>query len=560
MDKDELLLNMPDYYANSDLMANILNAYARQFKKLDDKYNSASKQLSIHTADTDMFRWEQDYGIVTDISQDIEKRRRRVLAKMQIKPMITPARMKQIIKSYTGVDVEINEVPEDYMFYVTLSSNKAFNVDLSEIGFEIDKIKPSHLLYTLALQTPSNIRINTSIEYVYNPIDVCGNFYCGDGVVISSYGRTYESTINNDVNYNKNIKDYKLSGAILSSENIESEDGAAVIGRVYSASETIKAIKDYLYDTQLSKSTGDVIGSVYSSKIEAESAYNNNINDYNESGSNLAGEFVAGAIGEIVSTLGRVYELNENIKSSERTLLDTQLNKSSLADPIVGSLNSSTIQVNSLSEESIKDYSLTGSILVSENIDAENGDAVIGRIYESNESIKIIEDYLYDTQLSKTSGNIIGSVYDSKIKAAGTYNNSVNDYEESGSNLAGEFMTGSNEQITSTLGRVYESNENIASKEIVQLDTQLNKSSLTDSIVGTLNSSVIKVNSSNEDDIKDYAYSGSILVSENPDSESGDSVIGKTYSCNIQENASESNELKEYDQAGDILASEEELL
>ncbi|WP_271810504.1 putative phage tail protein [Clostridium beijerinckii] len=548
-------------YDDSTLMQAIFEAIGSEADTSVDLADEILREIFPQTAISwGLTIWEQRLNLITNISEGTEKRRKRILTKLQTRSIINPEKIGFIVRSFTGADVDVVDRVADYIFGVTLISDKSFNVDIDEINSEIKRIKPSHLGYSLGLETPDTIKITATREYALNPLNMCGQFYCGDGVVISSYGRTYESTINNNVDYNKNIKDYKVSGAILSSNNVESEDGAAVIGRVYSAYETIKAIKDYLYDTQLSKSTGNVIGSVYSSKIEAESDYNNNINDYNESGSNLAGEFMAGAIDEIVSTLGRVYESNENIKSSERTLLDTQLNKSSLTDPIVGSLNSSTIEANSSSEKDIKDYSLSGSILVSENIDAENGDAIIGRIYEANETIKIIQDYLYDTQLSKTSGNIIGSVYDSKIKAAGTYNDSINDYEESGSNIAGEFVAGSNEQITSTLGIVYESNENIASKEIVQLDTQLNKSSLTDSIVGSLNSSVIKVNSLSEEDINEYQQSGSILVSENPDSESGDSVIGKTYSCNIQENASESNELKEYDQAGDILASEEELL
>lgn len=397
MVKEQLLLNMPDYYVNSDLVANILNAYARQFKKLTDKYDNANKQLSINTADTDLYKWEEDFGIITNLSEDIEKRRRKVLAKMQTKSMITPEKLKLIIKSYTGVDVSINEITEEYMFYVTLVSNKAFNVDLSEIGYEMDQIKPAHLAYTLALETHTYIRVNATREYVFNPLNMCGEFMCGDGIVISAYGRTYESTLKSHVDYSKNIKDYDLSGTILPSLNAEFENGIAIIGRSYESNENIKVTRDYLYDNQLSKTGENIIGTVYNSGIKATASYNNSINNYEEAGSDLTGQFITGSNETLISTLGMVYESNENIESQEKVILDTQLNKSSSTDPIVGSLNSSVIEATTSSEEAIKDYSKAGSILVSENIDSENGDATIGKTYScdiqetSNETSSIKE-------------------------------------------------------------------------------------------------------------------------------------------------------------------------
>lgn len=327
--------------------------------------------------------WEQRLNLMTNVSESVEKRRRKILTKLQTRSIVNPEKMGYIVKSLTGLDTDVNDKVTDYTFGITLTS-ESFDIDIGEIKQEVKRIKPSHLGYSLALETPKTINISMSREYVFNPLNMCGGFICGDGIVISTYGRSYESTIKTHADYNKNIKNYSLTGEILPSLNSEFESGIAVIGRIYESTESIKAIKEYLYDNQLSKTDGNIIGTIYNSEIKAAGTYNNAINIYDESGNDFTGLFMTGSSELLVSTLGRIYESSDNIETTEKVILDTQLNKSSSTDPIVGSLNSSIIEATSSSEKSIKDYSLTGSILVSENIDSENGDDTIGRTYSCN--------------------------------------------------------------------------------------------------------------------------------------------------------------------------------
>lgn len=371
-------------YDNSELMNAIFEAIGTEADTSVELGDEILREIFPQTAISwGLGIWEQRLNLITNISESVEKRRRKILTKLQTRSIVTPEKMGYIVKSLTGLATDVNDKVADYTFGITLTS-ESFDIDIGEIKQEVKRIKPSHLGYSLALETPKTINISMSREYVFNPLNMCGGFICGDGIVISTYGRSYESTMKTHVDYSKNIKNYSLTGEILSGLNAEFEIGITVIGRVYESTESIKAIKEYLYDNQLSKTDGNIIGTIYNSEIKAAGTYNNAINIYDESGNDFTGLFMTGSSELLVSTLGRIYESSDNIETTEKVILDTQLNKSSSTDPIVGSLNSSIIQAISSSEDAIKDYSQAGSILVSENIDSENGYGIVGRTYSCN--------------------------------------------------------------------------------------------------------------------------------------------------------------------------------
>lgn len=380
--KGQLMFSsITNMYDNSEIMQAVFEAIGTEADTSVELGNEILRESFPQTAISwGLTIWENRLGLITNTAEDIEKRRRKILTKLQTKSIVNPQKMGVIVKSLTGLYADIDDKVSDYTFGIKLTS-ESFNVDIGEVLTEVKRIKPSHLACSFALETKKNINISMSREYVFNPLNMCGGFICGDGIVISNYGRYYESKLNAHVDYNKNIKNYDLAGTILLSENSDFEKGIAVIGRVYESTDNIKATEEYLYDSQLSKIDGNIIGTVYNSRIKSAGTYSNTINNYDKAGNDLTGQFITGSDELLISTLGRVYESTENIESQEKVILDTQLNKSSSTDPIVGSLNSSVIKATSSREESIKDYSQAGSILVSENIDNENGVSIIGEIY-----------------------------------------------------------------------------------------------------------------------------------------------------------------------------------
>lgn len=208
MDKEQLLSNMPDYYENSDLMANILNAYAKQFAKLKEKYDKANNQLSYHTADTDLYRFEEDFGIITDSNRTLEERRAKILAKLRGQGTVTIAALKALAESYVN-QAEIIEHNSDYSFDVILKTKTSLERYIEDLISQIESSKPCHLDYTLIIDyfTILVIHINFA-RYNSEKLTPCGTIDVSGNPRIATDGRKYGDT------FIEKIKEY-FSNALL---------------------------------------------------------------------------------------------------------------------------------------------------------------------------------------------------------------------------------------------------------------------------------------------------------------------------------------------------------
>lgn len=323
-------------YAKSEIEQAIYEAIGSEFDSAYDLVDEVLLQLFPQTATWGLSWWEKRLKLPTNLNEDIKIRRRKVIARMQTRSSITPEKIANIIESYTGVRALITEVIAASTFGVTLiSDGEPFDVKIDEVIAEIRRIKPSHLSYSLGLETQKTINIATTRDTIFGShINLCGDFYCGDSNVTGTLGRSYSGNLSIHGDYSKNIKDYSLAGTILSGINSEFENGIATIGRVYSANENIKASRDYLFDSQLSKTQGDILGTIYNELMKVAITYNNAINTYNESGSDEAGQFMTGSNETLEITIGKTYD--------------------------------STLQEESNKSNTIKEYNYAGDMLASE--------------------------------------------------------------------------------------------------------------------------------------------------------------------------------------------------
>lgn len=208
MDKEQLLSNMPDYYENSDLMSNIINAYAKQFTKLNEKYDKANNQLSYRTADTDLYRWEEDFGIITDPNRTSEERRAKILAKLRGQGTVTIAALKALAESYVN-QAEIIEHNSDYSLDVILKTKTSLEKSIEDIISQIESSKPCHLDYKLIIDyfTILVIHINFA-RYNSEKLTPCGTIDVSGNPRVVTNGRKYSDT------FIDNMKEY-FSNALL---------------------------------------------------------------------------------------------------------------------------------------------------------------------------------------------------------------------------------------------------------------------------------------------------------------------------------------------------------
>ena len=103
--------------------------------------------------------WEERYGIPVDESKSIDARRAAVLAKMKRTQAMTPAALEDILEAFTHRDVSVSEnTGQSYTFTVQIGEGTSV-VDYTAVIERIDRLKPSHLAYTMTIPRKGSLTI-----------------------------------------------------------------------------------------------------------------------------------------------------------------------------------------------------------------------------------------------------------------------------------------------------------------------------------------------------------------------------------------------------------------
>lgn len=130
-------------YQHSKIEQAIYEAIGYEFDNADKLSKEVSLQLFPQTATWGLVFWEQRVGLATNLSEDIKKRRRKIIAKMQTRYPINPKNMAMILKNYTAADILITENVAPYTFKVISKVDDI--LDNRNLVYIVNKIKPSHL-------------------------------------------------------------------------------------------------------------------------------------------------------------------------------------------------------------------------------------------------------------------------------------------------------------------------------------------------------------------------------------------------------------------------------
>ncbi|MCC0680416.1 YmfQ family protein [Clostridioides sp. ES-S-0005-03] len=141
----EMLLTLSTIYEQSIIMQSLYEAIGSEFDNLELLNKEIELQLFPQSATWGLSFWENRVGLATNLDEAIETRRRKVIAKLQSKYIMTPKRMSMILQSYTGANIKINENISPYTFGVELTSTQGFPRDLEDLYKRVNVIKPSHL-------------------------------------------------------------------------------------------------------------------------------------------------------------------------------------------------------------------------------------------------------------------------------------------------------------------------------------------------------------------------------------------------------------------------------
>ncbi|KEI96352.1 YmfQ family protein [Clostridium botulinum] len=182
----EMITYVSPIYEQSKVIQSIFEAIGYEWDTAGLLANDILKQFFPQTATWGLIYWEEAVNVVNKPTEEIERRRRKVIAKLQSRYAINPKRMALILKNYTGADILITEDIAPYTFEVKLTGREGFPKSLEDLYKEVKKIKPSHLSvkYKLISLTESNLYIGatsfsgetiTVYPWTPNNIETTGN-------------------------------------------------------------------------------------------------------------------------------------------------------------------------------------------------------------------------------------------------------------------------------------------------------------------------------------------------------------------------------------------------
>ena len=190
---------MPGYYRKSKAMNDLVHSIENEFERLKAETTLTENQFFVILSDRDIKNHEEDVGLISDTSADIETRRGRVLSKLRGTGTVTKTMMKNVAASFVNGDIEIIEYPSEYCFAVKFTSKTGVPYNIADIQAMIEEIKPAHLAveyiftYRLWQDILDEIQIwttakNYSWEWMLTfevksnlNISDSGIFYCPDG-------------------------------------------------------------------------------------------------------------------------------------------------------------------------------------------------------------------------------------------------------------------------------------------------------------------------------------------------------------------------------------------
>ena len=104
-----------------------------------------AKQFHPQTATWGLSTWEEELGLKTDLTEDLELRRSKVMAKLLGASPMTVANTNKLVNLFTDDGkAYVDELPEPGTIKIIIPSLKA---NLEEMRHSLDEMLPAHLAY-----------------------------------------------------------------------------------------------------------------------------------------------------------------------------------------------------------------------------------------------------------------------------------------------------------------------------------------------------------------------------------------------------------------------------
>ena len=136
---------IPKFLPNDPAFAETQRVLSWEHERYRLKIIDFAKQFHPQTATWGLSTWEEELGLKTDLNEDLELRRSKVMAKLLGASPMTVANTNKLVNLFTNDGkAYVDELPEDGTIKIIIPSKKAY---VDEMRNALDELLPAHLVY-----------------------------------------------------------------------------------------------------------------------------------------------------------------------------------------------------------------------------------------------------------------------------------------------------------------------------------------------------------------------------------------------------------------------------
>lgn len=145
---------LPKRVRTMEQMADLLAAEQAELEQTQRTIMALEDQLTISTSTHLLPRHERLFDLPVNTTESLEVRRARVLARLNTRGTTTVRAIRDIVEIITGQDSDVIEHFDQYAFSVLIRMTKNAVINVEELAWQIERIKPAHLLFSFDIPSP----------------------------------------------------------------------------------------------------------------------------------------------------------------------------------------------------------------------------------------------------------------------------------------------------------------------------------------------------------------------------------------------------------------------
>ena len=143
--KTDVNYYLPKFLTNDHAFSETQRVLSWEHEQYRLKVIDFAKQFHPQTATWGLNVWEEELGLPTDLSLDLELRRAKVMAKLLGASPMTVANTNKLVNLFTDDGkAYVDELPEDGTLKIIIPSKNAY---IDEMRESLDEMLPAHLVY-----------------------------------------------------------------------------------------------------------------------------------------------------------------------------------------------------------------------------------------------------------------------------------------------------------------------------------------------------------------------------------------------------------------------------